>query len=110
MFNKLKFKKYIDPSIIYYGGRNMDKHWVIDKIEKLEIKNKDNDIVVISFNPDNIDLASANMTFEQIKSEFPKHNFIGKISNVYDMSVKNIDYLINELQNIKEEKLNENIY
>ena len=88
----------------------MNKHWVIDKIEKLEIKNKDTDIVVISFNPDNIDLASANMTFEQIRSEFPNHNFIGKVSNTYDTSVKNIDYLINELQNIKEEKANEDIH
>ena len=110
MFNKLKLKKYNKPQIIYYGGINMDKHWIIDKIEKLEIKNKDTDIVVISFNLDNIDLDSANMTFEQIKSAFPNHNFIGKVSNVYDMSVENIDYLINDLQSIIEEKLNENIY
>ena len=84
--------------------------YIIDKIEKLEIKDKDSDIVVVSFNPENIDIASANMTFEQIKTEFPKHNFIGKISNAYDMSVENIDYLINELQALKEKKQNENIY
>ena len=84
--------------------------YIIDKIEKLEIKNKDSDIIVVSFNPDNIDLASANMTFEQIKSEFPNHNFIGMVSDTYYLNVKNIDYLINELQALKEKKLNEDIH
>ena len=84
--------------------------YIIDKIEKLEIKDKDNDIVVISFNPEFINLASASMVFENIKGQFPYHNFIGKVKDTYDLSVENIDYLINELQKIKEEKQNENIY
>ena len=50
------------------------------------------------------------MTFEQIQEQFPEYNFIGKVSNVYEMSVENIDYLINELQNIKNEKTNENLH
>jgi hypothetical protein len=76
----------------------------------LEIKDKDSDIVVISFNPEAIDLVSANMTFEHIKGQFPYHNFIGKIANTYDLSVENIDYLINELQALKEKKQNEDIH
>ena len=84
--------------------------YIIDKIEKLEIKDKDSDIVVVSFNPEVIDLASANMTFEKIKGQFPYHNFIGKITNTYDLSVENIDYLINELQALKEKKQNEDIH
>ena len=89
---------------------NTNLNFVIDKIEKLEIKNKDTDIVVVSFNPNKIDVASASMTFEQIQEQFPEYNFIGKVSNVYEMSVENIDYLINELQNIKKEKTNENLH
>ena len=84
--------------------------FVIDKIEKLEIKNKDTDIIVVSFNPNQIDVVSASIAFEQIQEQFPEHNFIGKLSNVYDMSVESIDYLIDELQKIKEEKLNEDLH
>lgn len=29
-----------------------DKYWVIDKIKKLEIKDKENDIIVMTFDPD----------------------------------------------------------
>lgn len=84
--------------------------YIIDKIEKLEIKDKDSDIVVISFNPEVIDITSASMTFENIQKQFPYHNFIGTITNTYDLSVENIDYLINELQTLKEKKQNENIH
>ena len=88
----------------------MSLNFVIDKIEKLEIKNKDTDIIVVSFDLNKIDVMSANTIFEQIQEQLPEYNFIGKAANDYEMSVENIDYLINELQNIKKEKENENLH
>ena len=84
--------------------------YIIDKIEKLEIKDKDSDVVVVSFNPEVIDIESASMVFKNIKGQFPYHNFIDRIENSYDLSVENIDYLINDLQALKEKKQNEDIH
>ena len=58
----------------------MDKHWVIDKIEKLEIKDKNNDIVVVSFNPENINVTDASLIFEQIEKKFQRLFLIMKIN------------------------------
>ena len=108
MFNKLKLKKDIKPKVIY-GGVNMDKHWVIDKIENLEIKNKDTDMVVLSFDPDKTTLDEAFEMYKNISNAFPDHNIIAKLIDC-KIEVKDINYLIEELQALKEKKLNEDIH
>ena len=108
MFNKLKLKKDIKPKFIY-GGMNMDKHWVIDKIENLEIKNKDTDMVVLSFNPDKTSLDDAYEMYRDISNAFPNYNIVAKLIDC-EMEIKDIDYLIEELQKLKEKKLNEDIH
>ena len=87
----------------------MDKHWVIDNIEKLEIKDKDTDMVVLSFNPDKTTLDGAFEMYKNISNAFPDHNIIAKLIDC-EMEIKDIDYLIEELQKLKEKKLNEDIY
>ena len=87
----------------------MDKHWIIDKIEKLEIKDKDNDIIVMTFDPDQINFCDAVDCFSAIEDALPKHNLIGVIKGL-DLSVENIDYLINKLQALKEKQKNEDIH
>ena len=87
----------------------MDKHWVIDKIEKLEIKNKDTDMVVLSFNPNKATLDEAYDMYRDISNAFPNYNVIAKLIDC-EMEIKDIDYLIKELQALKEKKLNEDIH
>ena len=54
-----------------------DKHWVIDKIEKLEIKDRENDVIIMTFDPELWTLEDAIETFDAIEAKFPNHNFIG---------------------------------
>ena len=87
----------------------MDKHWVIDKIEKLEIKNKDTDIVVLTFDPNKTTFDESFELYKDMTTAFPNHHIIGKLIDC-EMEVNNIDYLINYLQKLKEEKANEDIH
>ena len=84
------------------------KH-IIDKIEKLEIKNKDTDVVVMTFDPEKININEAAHIYHYIDKAFPNHNLICVPKNV-EFVIENIDYLINKLQQMKREKKNENIY
>jgi hypothetical protein len=87
----------------------MKKHWVIDKIENLEIKNKDTDMVVLSFDPNKTTLDGAFEVYKDISNAFPNHNIIAKLIDC-KMEIKDIDYLIEELQTLKEKKQNEDIH
>lgn len=82
-----------------------DKHWVIDKIEKLEIKDKENDIIVITFDPELWTLENAIETFDAIEAKFPNHNFIGTAKGV-EFSVEGIDSMITHLKQLKEKSVN----
>jgi primosomal protein N'' len=82
-----------------------DKHWVIDKIEKLEIKNRENDVIIISFEPELWTLEDAIETFDAIEAKFPNHNFIGTAKGI-DFSVENIDSMIAQLEEMKERNKN----
>lgn len=93
-----------------YISTNDKKRWIIDKIEKLEIKNKDTDIVVITFDPNHIDIGDASVMLQHIEKAYPNHNIIGTIKDIADFNIENIDYMIEKLQKIKEEKKNENIH
>ena len=84
-------------------------NYIIDKIEKLEIKDIKNDVIVMTFDPDEIDFCSAADCFQGIKNSLPEHNLLGVVKGI-ELEVDNIDYLINQLQKMKEEKTNEDIH
>lgn len=77
-----------------------DKYWVIDEIKKLEIKDRDNDVIVMTFDPELWTLEDAIETFDTIETKFPNHNFIGMAKGI-DFSVENIDSLIAQLEEMK---------
>ena len=108
MFNKLKLKKDVKSKSVY-GGINMDKHWIIDKIEKLEIKNKDTDVVVLTFDPTELDFCFADQVFKEVKKCLPENKVIGLVKG-FELEVDNIDKMIDKLEKLKEEKANEDIH
>ena len=67
-----------------------DKHWVIDKIEKLEIKDRENDVIILTFDPELWKLEDAIEAFDAIEAKFPNHNFIS--SDKFDCSGKYRSY------------------
>ena len=82
-----------------------DKHWVIDRIEKLEIRDKENDIIVMTFDPDKYHLHEAATVFQAVEKKFPNHNFIGTAKGI-EFSVENIDSMITRLEQLKEKSIN----
>lgn len=77
-----------------------DKHWVIDKIEKLEIKDRENDVIILTFDPELWKLEDAIEAFDAIEAKFPNHNFIGTAKGI-DFSVESIDSMIAQLEEMK---------
>lgn len=75
----------------------MEKHWIIDEIKKLEIKDRDNDVIVMTFDPKLWALDDAIETFDAIEAKFPNHNFIGTVKGI-EFSVENIDSMIARLE------------
>ena len=78
-----------------------NKNWVIDKIEKLEIKDRENDVIILTFDPELWKLEDAIEAFDAIEAKFPNHNFIGTAKGI-DFSVENIDNMIAQLKQLKE--------
>ena len=78
-----------------------DKYWVIDEIKKLEIKDRDNDVIVMTFDPEIWTVGNAIETFDTIEAKFPNHNFIGTAKGI-DFSVENIDNMIAQLEQLRE--------
>lgn len=78
-----------------------DKYWVIDEIKKIEIKDKENDIIVMTFDPDKYHLDEAATAFQTVEKKFPNHNFIGTAKGI-DFSVETIDSMIAQLEEMKE--------
>jgi hypothetical protein len=77
-----------------------DKNWVIDEIKKIEIKDRENDIIVMTFDTDKYPFDEAVQTFQNIKRQFPNHNFIGAVKGI-EFSVENIDSMIAQLEEMK---------
>lgn len=82
-----------------------DKYWVIDEIKKIEIKDKENDIIVMTFDPDKYHLDEAATAFQAVEKKFPNHNFIGTAKGI-DFSVETIDSMIAHLEEMKERNKN----
>ncbi len=78
----------------------MEKHWVIEKIEKLEIKDRDNDVIVMTFDPDKYHFHEAVTAFQAVEKKFPNYNFIGTAKGI-EFSVENIDSMIAQLEEMK---------
>ena len=81
-----------------------NKNWVIDKIEKLEIKDRENDVIILTYDPELWTLGDAIETFDAIEAKFPNHNFIGVAKGI-DFSVENIDSIIDHLKQLKEKNI-----
>lgn len=81
-----------------------DKYWVIDKIEKLEIKDRENDVIILTFDPELWTLEDAIETLDAIETKFPNHNFIGTAKGI-EFSVENIDSMIAHLEKLKEKSI-----
>ena len=79
-----------------------EKHFIIDKIEKLEIKNKDTDVVVLTFDPVAHDFALAEEVFKEVKKQLPENKVVGLVKG-FELEVDNIDRMIDKLQKMKEE-------
>ena len=81
-----------------------DKNWVIDKIEKLEIKDRENDVIILTYDPELWTLGDAIETFDAIEAKFPNYNFIGVAKGI-DFSGENIDSMIAHLKQLKEKNI-----
>lgn len=82
-----------------------NKHYIIDKIEKLEIKDRENDVIILTFDPELWKLEDAIEAFDAIEAKFPNHNFIGTAKGI-EFSVENIDSMIAQLEEMKERNKN----
>ena len=89
-----------------HGGQIQmyDKYQAIDKIEKLEIKDRENDVIILTYDPELWTLGDAIETFDAIEKKFPNHNFIGVAKGI-DFSVENIDSMIAQLEQLKEKSI-----
>lgn len=74
---------------------------IIDKIEKLELKDPKSEVVVMTFNPENLNLDEANEIFVEAQKNFPEFNFIGMVKDI-ELSVEQIDNLIEYLEGLKD--------
>lgn len=81
-----------------------DKYWVIDEIKKIEIKDRDNETIVMTFDPDKYHLHEAATAFQAVEKKFPTHNFIG-IAKGIEFSVESIDSMIAYLEQLKEKSV-----
>lgn len=84
---------------------NIDKYWVIDEIKKLEIKDKENDVIVMTFDPNKWPFHEAALAFQNIEQKFPNHNFIGTAKGI-EFSIESIDDMIAHLEQLKEKNKN----
>lgn len=81
-----------------------DKYWVIDEIKKLEIKDRDSDVIVMTFDPDKYHLDEAATVFQAVEKKFPNYNFIGTAKGI-NFSVETIDSMIACLEEMKEKHI-----
>lgn len=66
---------------------------------------KNSDIVVVKIDTNRYNLDDANSLYESILARLPGYDVIG-IPVGIDLEIQDLDYLINFLTNIKEERLN----
>ena len=76
------------------------KKYIIDKIEKLELKNKDTDLVLLTFDCNQFNVDEAYDVFKQLEDKLPGYT-IGCIPKGMEIEVKDIDSMIKYLEDMK---------
>ena len=82
----------------------MDKNLKVD-IQGLSV-DKNSDIVVVKIDTNQYNLHDAQAVYDIILKQLPGYNVVG-IPTGIDLEIQSLDYLIDYLTNIKEERLNE---
>ena len=81
----------------------------VDKNLKVDIQglpvDKNSDIVVVKIDSNRYNFDDANALYKSIVDRLPGYNVVG-IPTGIDLEIQNLDYLIDYLTNIKEERLN----
>ena len=68
--------------------------------EPIKMELEDNEVILIKINIDKYDIGEANSIYKNIANQFPHNKCIGIPSGV-ELSIENIDYLINTLEDMK---------
>ena len=95
---RIKVIKY-DGTEMFYDAlsfefrTNQVSNWI-------KIKFRENDVIVMTFDPELWTLENAIETFDAIEAKFPNHNFIGMVKGI-EFSVENIDSMIAQLEEMK---------
>ena len=81
----------------------------VDKNLKVDIQglpvDKNSDVVVVKIDTNRYNITDASYIYDNIKKQLPDYNVIG-IPIGIGLEIQDLDYLIDYLTNIKEEKLN----
>lgn len=73
----------------------------VEEIKKLELKNVDTDIVVLTFDLNKYDIDTANDIYEMVKNQLPEEATLIGIPEGCQLAVQDIDYLINYLGGLR---------
>lgn len=76
--------------------------FVIDEIKKIEFKNKETDVVIISFDMDKFNIGDVCQIAETVIPVFEEHNVVF-IPKGMEVEVKDIDNMIQYLEDIKKD-------
>lgn len=79
-----------------------DCDFIIDEIKKFEFKNKETDVVVISFDMDKFNIDDVRQIAETVTSAFAGH-IVGFIPKGMEVEIKDIDSMIQYLEDIKKD-------
>ena len=78
--------------------------FVIDEIKKLELKDKETDVVVISFDINEFDFETVKAISDQVVQNFVGYT-VGFIPKGMEVEIKDIDSMIQYLEDIKKNNL-----
>ena len=76
--------------------------FVIDEIKKLELKDKETDVVVISFDINEFDFEAVKAISDQVVQNFAGYT-VGFIPKGMEVEIKDIDSMIQYLEDIKKD-------
>ena len=83
----------------------------VDENLKIDIQglsmDKNSDVVVVKIDTNRYDVYEARFIYDNILKQLSGYNVVG-IPTGIDLEIKNLNYLIDFLTNIKEERLNAN--
>lgn len=74
----------------------------IEEIKKIEFKNVDTDIVVLTVDLNEYDVDTAHDIYEMVKNQLPEEATLVGLPNGCQLEVQDIDYLINYLGGLRD--------